>query len=409
MLTLSLVAMLGGCAGVNQLGERIDGLGGSTAQAPAVGPQHSSEFGQSEAEAAVAHLPKIDVIVPVFDPNLPEDSDTWEKKGIYPELRRAESNRFALKMKAALEDTNVFGSVRVTPSASATGELYVLGKILQSNGEDVRINIAVADISARKWLDRDFSHRVKESFQTDLRNKGKDPYEPVFADAAAHVVEQLSRRDAAALDDLRLLGELRFGASLSEETFARYLRTRNGRVSAVAAPAADDPMRTRIQPIRVRDQLFMDEMQTHYTDFNQRLDSSYLIWQQQSLLEVKAAREAKRKSIAKGILGGLLVVAGVAVGAQADNNVGEEIASVGATVAGALVLGSSFQDRAEMKMHREALAELGKSIDIEVAPQVVEYENKTAELSGDAAEQYAQWIEFLKRIYELEATPDKEL
>ena len=81
----------------------------------------------------------------------------------------------------------------------------------------------------------------------------------------------------------------------------------------------------------------------------------------------------------------------------------------GAIIGGAIVLGQSFQTRAEMKVHREALAELGQSIDIEIAPQVVEYENQTAELVGDAAQQYKQWIAFLKKIYDLEVTPAKQL
>ena len=38
-----------------------------------------------------------------FDPGLDGDSDTWKKKGIWPELRRTESRRFAYKLKEAFE------------------------------------------------------------------------------------------------------------------------------------------------------------------------------------------------------------------------------------------------------------------------------------------------------------------
>jgi len=181
-----------------------------------------------------------------------------------------------------------------------------------------------------------------------------------------------------------------------------------------AAPADDDPMVQRIRAIRVRDQLFLDRMQAHYEEFDAKLDASYLVWQQQTLIEVKAARSAKRKALTKGILGGVLLVAGLASATEATDDplnqsttgfVGGTIAAVG----GGILLASAWGDRAEMKVHREALAELGQSIDIEVAPQVVEFEEKSAELSGDAAEQYAQWIAFLQKIYALEATPDKTL
>ncbi len=402
---------VGGCAGGGGAGGSVYGGGAS---APSVGPQSSTQYGDTGDAVLGDDVVRIDAIVPVFDPNIPEDSDTWEKKGVYPELRRAEANRFALKMKAALEDTNAFGTVRVVPDATATGDLYVIGKILESNGEDVRINISVTDISGRQWLSKDFKHRVKEAFHDDIRNKGKDSYEPLFAEAAAHIVKQLKRRKSDDLERLRQITELRFGSSLSEENFGRYLKVQNGRVELAAAPADDDPMLQRIQPIRVRDQLFMDDMQTYYGDFDRKMNDSYLVWQQQSMVEVKAARQAKRKAVAQSILGGLLLVAGAAAALEGsdDPNTFDTSAVVGGTAAaviGGAVLNMGIQNWGEMKVHRDALAELGRSLDIEIAPQIVEYENQTAELKGNAAEQHAQWIEFLQRIYALEATPDKQL
>jgi len=385
--------------------------GGGGGNLPGVGPSLSGSGGASKPTAAKAGdgRPKIDVMVPVFDPGLPKDSDEWEKLGIYPELRRAEATRFALKMKAALDNTGAFGSVRVVPSKQATGELYVNGKILKSNGEDVRIHLRAADISGKEWMRKDFSHRAKEAFHRNPRNKGKDSYDPVFAKAAAYIVKRLKRRDPEELARLQRIAEIRFGGSLSSETFARYLKTEGGRVKLVAAPADDDPMLRRIAPLRVRDQLFVDNMQSHYGDFNDKLNDSYMVWQEQSLIEVKAARKAKLKATGQGILGGLLFVAGVAASADTNNSAATEVAATIGTVAGAVVLAQSFQTRAEMKAHRAALAELGQSLDIEIQPQVVAYEKETAKLTGSAAEQHAQWIAFLKKIYELEATPETEL
>ena len=400
-LLLACVVALSGCAG---------GSGGLT-DVPSVGPTLSSNFGKSDSESATAGLPKIDVVVPVFDPNIPEDSDTWKKKGIYPELRRAEANRFALKMKSAIEDTKAFGTVRVVPSARATGDLYVSGKILESNGEDVKMEIAVADISGKKWFTKDFKHRVKEGFHKNYRNKGKDAYDPMFKKAAVYIVKKLKKYDAEELAKLQLLSEMRFGANLSEETFAKYLKGSANRVQLAAIPANDDPMLLRIKPIRVRDQLFIDRMQTHYTDFDAKLDESYLVWQKESLVEVRAARKAKRKAITKGILGGLLAIAGTAAAVAGADSYDSSAVAVGTAgaVAGALIVESAFQDRAEMKVHRETLAELGESIDIELAPQVVEYEDQTTKLVGNASEQHKQWIAFLKKIYALESTPEQTL
>ena len=59
---------------------------------------------------------------------------------------------------------------------------------------------------------------------------------------------------------------------------------------------------------------------------------------------------------------------------------------------------------------RGYLKQLGRSsIEIDVAPKVVAFEEKEQQLVGNAKEQFAQWRGFLKTIYELEKTPAKTL
>ena len=53
----------------------------------------------------------------------------------------------------------------------------------------------------------------------------------------------------------------------------------------------------------------------------------------------------------------------------------------------------------EAKMHVEALRELGGSLDVEVAPLVVEVEGETLRLSGTMEGQFAEWREMLRKIY----------
>ena len=60
-------------------------------------------------------------------------------------------------------------------------------------------------------------------------------------------------------------------------------------------------------------------------------------------------------------------------------------------------------------MHRDALEELGQSIDSDLAPQVVAFEEKSLELTGSVKEQFAQWRTFLKKMYLEEQTPEVKL
>jgi hypothetical protein len=360
-------------------------------------------------------MPKLDIIVPVFDPGIPEDSGRAKKDGIWPELRRAEANRFAYKMKVALEDLGVFGAVRVAPDSSATGDLYVVGKILESNGAEVEIEIQVVDISEKEWFTKSFDLDVSEGFYDNARNKGLDPYDPVFEEAAIYVAERLNGFDGKELENLQMLTDIRFGASFSEEVFAQYIKVEKnfwGSKNLVLAsmPSSDDPMIRRVKAIRVRDQLFTDRMQSHYVEFSLKMGDSYSIWQSSSSFEVRAERAAQRKAFGQALVGVLLVAGAVAAANNNRNyNSGTTAAAVAAGVGGITMLTESFKTSQEAKVHREALAELGESLDIELAPTVVEFEESTAELTGDAHQQFNQWRIFLKKIYVAEAVPDVQL
>ena len=115
-----------------------------------VGPKTSGELRSVASKSVSPQQTKLDIIIPEFDPGIPKTDEEMEEARIWPELRRAEAVRFALKLKEELENTGRFGAVRVTPSSEATGDVYVLGKILESNGKDVEISVDVYDISGSK-------------------------------------------------------------------------------------------------------------------------------------------------------------------------------------------------------------------------------------------------------------------
>jgi hypothetical protein len=402
---ISCTLLLSGCAA---------GSGG--ASDVGVGPATSSSYIKPKIEkVAKVEKPKLDIIIPVFDPGLPDDPKKYKEEGIWPELRRAEATRFAYKMKLALEQTGAFGAIRVMPDKSATGDLYVIGKINESNGENVDINLKVYDISGKRWFDKSFEHEVDEGFYNDIRNKDKDPYDPVFELAAEQLVKELNGHKNTDLTQLQALTDLRFGNNFSEEAFSRYMKVQQGKISLVGYPDKNDSMLKRVKAIRVRDQLFTDRMQPHYEQFSQNMDDSYAIWQKQSFNELKAAREARTEAIKSAAAGvGLIALAIISAvaGARSDSLGGAVAGTTGAVVAGQIgmgMLGDSQKMSEESKFHRDALDELGQSIDGEMAPQVVEFEKTTTKLTGSAKEQFAEWRAFLKCIFEQEATPDVQL
>lgn len=381
----------------------------SVAVGPSVGPSSFSPLGEKKSKFVYNSNIFLDVAVPVFNPGIPEDYNELTDEGIWPQLRRAESNRFALMTKKAIENTGAFGNVSVVPTPQATADLYILGRIDESNSEDIKVTIETVDITGRKWFKKSFKQRVSLGFYRDKKNKGKDPYQPVFDDIAKYVYKQLKQKSEKQKTEIQHVTSIRFSQSFSPETFSKHISTsRKGYVSLVSLPSADDPMLKRVQPLRVQDQLFIDRIQLQYEGFNEKTDDSYKLWQKESLPAAAAAREAENKAVLGGIFGGLILAAGAASANNSSSTTGQ-VASGAAMLGGAYLIKESFGDNAEAKVHRATIDELGESLDIEMDPHVMSLEDKTVELKGSAEEQYLQWKAHLKRIYELEDTPDRML
>ena len=383
--------------------------GGNTG-AVQTGPQPSSAYNETEAETYQGVKP--DVVIPVFSAGLSDSEANYEEEGIWPELRRAEANRFAYQLKQALDDTGMFGAVRVTPNAEASGDLYLVGEIVESNGLEVEFELKAIDASNKQWLSESIGHEVSEGFYKNPRNEGKDAYQPAFDEAALLVVEALMKQQQTHLTQLKSIADLRFASSFSEAAFGDYLDTSGKQIKLVGLPSNADPMFERVKSIRVREQLFVDNLQTNYSQFSERMDDSYLAWQEASATELQLQKEARNKSILKTLGGVALVAAAVAAavsGNSGEQNIGRDLAVIAGGVGGAVLIGSGFKSREEAKFHQDAINELGESINLEMAPQVMTYEEESVELTGDIEDQFQQWRAFLNRMYQLEATPDVQL
>ena len=170
---------------------------------------------QEEVQYLSSHR-NLNIVVPTFDPGIEND----EK--VFQELRNFESRRFAVKLKTALEDTNRLGAVRVTPNTSASGQIYVLGKIKASNGQKVKIKVKVIDASGKKIMDKNFSKKLMEVIIVILEQKNTDAYNPLFEEVAEKIVEKIEKLNSKRVNELVNISNLRFGAEFSPESFNTY-------------------------------------------------------------------------------------------------------------------------------------------------------------------------------------------
>ena len=406
-LLLALTALLVGCAsGPSQ--------SPSASNSYRVGPG-SVQLASESSSPINLGFSGYSFVIPPFDPGIPSDPERYESQGVWPELRRTEAIRFPFELAGYLEDKPSVSKARIAPNTSATGHLYLLGEILESNGEDLSLQVDVVDIAGKSLLSKKYNYRV--GGYEDPRSVSKNKYSPALRQIADDIEEKLKRIKPSQRAQLVGIEAMRFAEAFQPEYFSQYLDSSRRGIKLIALPAESDDTYNRIKTIRIKDELFIDNVQKDYRTFVTESNAPYEIWQNQAYTESKARREAKAAG-RKKLIGGLLVAA-VGVAALGDispeeyaRSTSAQAGAIGAAavaVAGVATAIDSRQDFKDAKSHVDSLNEIGKSINTDLAPKVMEVEDKQVELTGTAAEQYAAWKEYLRQIYIVEQTPNREL
>ncbi|MEE8339589.1 MAG: hypothetical protein V3R56_05550 [Xanthomonadales bacterium] len=340
----------------------------------------------------------LDVSIAIFDAGL-DDYD--EGQQVYPEVRKAEAHYMPNLLSETLQNSGAWGAVRVVPDSKQISDLMVEGKILYSNGEELRLHIMATDSRGYVWLDKDYHSNASRYAYQKTSRKYQDPFQALYNTISNDLLERQEKLRSKERENIRLVTELLFARSFSSDAFDGYLeQNRKGLYRVKRLPAEDDPMLEWVRSIRDRDHLFIDTMQEYYTSFNQQMISPYQEWRKLSYEEAVALKELEADSRRRMIAGGIAVLAGIA-GAVSDSSISRTAGSV-AILGGGYLLKSGLEMRNEVEMHVEALEELGQSLEAEITPQVIELQDRTVMLSGSVEDQYAQWRELLAEIYRTE-------
>jgi len=386
----------------------------SCASTSNIGPQYQSNSSNS-AKSVPENIEPFDVAISLFDPGI-SNQDSYGEDGIWPELRRSEAMYMAVQLRDVLAKTQRYGAVRVTPDNYSSADLYITAKIIKSNGEDVALQVKVSDSTGKTWVSKKYSHRVKPIAFNNPRNKdsnGKlkiDPYKDIYLKISSDIIKYMKRNiKPEKADTINIVTEIRYAQNYSPAAFSDILSKRNNLYKLNGKPDKDDPMMKRVQSIKYRDQMFIDNMQTHYDGFSSNMTSSYKVWQEQSFAESKAAREAASAAFWQGVAGAVIVAATVAAAGDCDSAAcARNTGAVGGAVAGAF-FNESFQNSKEAKVHRDALNEIASSLDSTLSPSVIEMEDRTVTLTGTITEQSNQWRAVLLEIFQAETQVTKPL
>ncbi|AOS96979.1 hypothetical protein AUP74_01543 [Microbulbifer aggregans] len=343
----------------------------------------------------------LDVGIVQFDPGL-ETAEVSEEDLVFPELRAAESRYIAVTLSESLQSSQGWGAVRVIPSVRTNIDVTVTGRILQSDGETLTLEVTVVDSRGQRWFTKEYSEKASHYAYDRKHPTEGDAFQGLYNQIANDMLiyrQQLSDQYVA---ELRTISEMKFARTFSQDAFSRYLtQSEDGIYELKALPAENDPMLQRVRRIRERDYLFVDTLQGYYGTFVKSMEAPYQEWRALSFEEVQQMRELKRKARNHTIMGAAAIVGGIAAAGAGGGGAARQAANV-AVAGGGYLVKSGFDRRSEAKMHIEALQELGDSMEAEVEPQIVELEDRTVTLSGSVENQYRQWRELLKEIYDAE-------
>ena len=357
--------------------------------------------GIKTANQEVAEALLLDVGVAVFDPGI-EDFDPDEDEQVYPQVRRAEALFMAGQLSSALQESGAWGAVRVVPDADHITDLTIQGKILHSDGEQLKLHITAVDSRGAIWLDEAYGDSTNQYAYKIKTRSAFDPFQKVYNDIANDLLEVLETLAESDREDVRLVTELRFARSFSPDAFDGYLQKNPaGKYLVMRLPAENDPMLARVRKIRERDHMYVDTLQEYYGNFDVAMQVPYDEWRKLSYEETVALRELRAESTQEMITGALAVIAGIVAASNGDRPETRAAGSLG-IYGGGMLFKSGFQKRQIAYIHVAELEELGMTLESEITPRVIELEDRTVTLSGNVEEQYSQWRDLLAEIYRAE-------
>jgi hypothetical protein len=321
-----------------------------------------------------------------------------EEEGTSNEIRKAESTFIPYHLKNTLQHSSQWGAVRVIPAETNSLDVFVKGKILESNGEHLALQIEVIDASGKIWFSKKYKAEATQNSYSGNQTGEKDAFQDLYNTIANDMTMFKQKLGHADISKIRRVSQFKFARDFAPDAFGGYLaQDKKNRIFIKRVPAADDPMMERLLKIREREYMYVDTLNEYYDDFYNRMWPSYENWRNLNLTERKAMQKIKRAALTRQLIGAMLIAGAVAAGSIDSSSTGA--IQAGMIIIGGQVIISGFNVSKEAEIHEAAIQELSESFGSEMKPVIMEFEGKQYELTGSAEEQFAQWRALLRKIY----------
>ena len=327
--------------------------------------------------ATAADTRGLDVNLALFDPGLPEDPVENRKLGIFPHIRELEARYLPFALRDLMVESRHWGVVRVLPEADQSSELLITGRIIHSDGISLQLALRAIDSSGRVWIEQSYSEIDPEADYESRSLRQEQPFRQLYARINQDLLASARQLTSRQVEHIEQIALLRYARTLSPEAFAGHLQQpAQGSFALRRLPARDDPMLARVLRVREQEYLFVDTLDDLYARFFRQLGPSYDLWRQlhreqalyQRLYEDRLS-SSKRRQPRKGSYESMK---------------------------------RSYLNFKWAKVQEQESVRLAEGFANEAQPTLLELEGRVVELKGSLQDQYREWRELLRAIFQLE-------
>ncbi|KZX60138.1 hypothetical protein A3709_12610 [Halioglobus sp. HI00S01] len=332
-----------------------------------------------QRDQAMVEANRLDIAVVVFDDGVPEAVAEQNARGILPKVRAVESTFLPVNLRQALQASDAWGVIRVTPEESLLAHVQVKVRIEQATGLELRLAVTVTDATGRVWLDRtylDYSaetdYPVPEEVDSILDG---DPFADIYGAIANDMLAARQALGARGPRQIQQVAFLRYAAALAPDAFGDYIAEQEGHYKIQRLPAEGDDMVARVERIRSQEYLFVDHVDEQYVDLQREMAPAYNLWRQydreQALYRLEYEQRAAKRD-KQGRYGSFSALQQV------------------------------YNQYKVSKIQQQDIRQLARGFDNETAPTVLESSGQVYRLTGTLEQQYSDWRRILGQIFALE-------
>jgi len=167
-----------------------------------------------KAQEEILEHQLLDVGIQVFESDKITERQAKEEH-TSPEVRKAESHFIPYHLKNTLQQSNYWGAVRVLPTETESIDVLVKGKILESNGENLAVQIDVVDATGRSWFSKKYKSQATSEFYSGNLMGKKDAYQDLYNAISNDMVQYFKRLPPEKIKKIRTVSKLKFAEKLA--------------------------------------------------------------------------------------------------------------------------------------------------------------------------------------------------